>query len=88
MTRLVHIDGCARGAFCGWTVEGRLESLSHEERELFCKNRGKMAAIIRRTSDSVRVYSEPLTYLIQFVQREEVNAWLPALICVLLPIGK
>jgi hypothetical protein len=68
--------------------KGLGESLCDEERQLFCKNRGKMAAIMRRPSDSVMRYSEALTSVAQFVQRNEVNVWLRCLVYVLLPIGK
>jgi hypothetical protein len=68
--------------------KGRWESLCHEERQLFCKNRGKMSAITRCPSDSVRGYSEALTSAAQSVQRDEVNVRLRALVCDLLPRGK
>jgi hypothetical protein len=68
--------------------KGLWESLCHEEKQLFCKNRGKMAAIMRRPSDLVRVYSEGLTSVAQFVQRDEVNLRLCVLVCDFLPIGK
>jgi hypothetical protein len=68
--------------------KSRQESLCHEERQLFCKNRGKLAAIMWHPSDLVMVYSEALTYVAQFVQRDEVNVRLHAWVCGLLPIGR
>jgi hypothetical protein len=53
------VDGPLKG---GW------ESLCHDKRQLFCKTRGKMAATIRRASDSVTVGSEAFTSVAQFVQ--------------------
>jgi hypothetical protein len=64
------------------------EPLCHEEKQFFCKNRGKMTAIMQCSSDSVKVYSEVLTYVAQFMQRDEVKVRLRALACGLLPIGK
>jgi hypothetical protein len=66
----------------------RWEFLCHEQRQLSYKNRGKMAAIMRHPSDSVRVNSEALSSMVQFVQRDEVNVRLRVLLCVLLSIRK
>jgi hypothetical protein len=41
-----------------------------------------------RSSDSARMYSEALTSVTQFVQRDEVNVRLRVSACGLLPIGK
>jgi hypothetical protein len=62
MPHLGHIDGyTSEERAMDGPPKGLWESLSHEERQLFCKNRGKMAAIMPRPSDSVRVYSEALS---------------------------
>jgi hypothetical protein len=68
--------------------KGRWECLCHKERQLFCKNRDKMAAIRPRPSDSATVSSEAFTPVAQFVQRHEVNAQLHGLGYGLLSIGK
>jgi hypothetical protein len=59
--------------------KARWNSLCHEERQFSCDNRGKMAAIKQRPSESLRLCSEALASVTQFVQRDEVNVQLCAL---------